>query len=608
MTYSFKNIFRLSSLSIIALAVLLVGVRPASALSEVPVKDEELIKVANDILEEVTKTSEEQQRATANQIFAWRTSYQDADLKKEIVDLFSEKIIGYVQRPGVSFVENWRSYLENAAYQGAKQEIRRIRAGRDFCFKERILAIIERSIDNPDDLAEAETVDRPDDDCTLDNANGTSLQSFKDGGLSGVGVNGSGGFSAARSASSPHKNFVTLLTHYQERVDSAAVISQRAAENEALSGGGFLSTKESGTRPDDPSALITTPGSILQGIAQDAIIADLTFIAGQGRVTKDLLASIGDSFIVKLTDEDTNGLAGLDVCAHLKSRVARSNQSKQSDRGDRQSAALEDEDCSLLLRGAGTLSEGNAATVNDGKTDNLPPDNNNTLVAKINSLLATRTAADTIFKQKIRAATERYDRFNTGSATAPLLDPARKCSPTRYGRPIRRGEPTQGQVNRNNLLMPAGASEEATGQQSFTRANGTNGWRACMTQAQFDTYGAGLDKLALDRSVNRDAIKTLTAFRRDAKSLVKTDPDFEAQLAEKLAEFNTLGLKSSDSTPKCESSLSDSPNHYEPNTGSYDASSNSWEPPCYEYAFDGADATQTKSAIDAVEVSDLDEE
>lgn len=559
------------------MAALLLGhaVPYTYAANEVPVNDAELIDAANDILDQVTKAASEQSKATANQLYAWRNTFKVSDLKKEIVDLFSEKILGYAQRPGVSFVDNWQAYLETAAYKGALNEINNINKGPDFCFKARLVAQLNKELNDPDNASPIVDTNTPDTDCVLQDGSATNLQSFKD--------DFAGGYQAAEEALKSKNRYTTVYMTYHRRVEAAATLAQRAAEDEALAGGGFLSVKDPNSAADDPAAHIITPGSIVQGLALEAASADLKLAMELDQVN-GFLDTIGDSFITLLTDEKTGGLAGLDVCQHLKNRVKRANNAaSNSDSADsnedanaggaNQNTALDSTDCKDLIRAAGTVSATNASANSSRSDGTITADAS--LLGKIDRIISLRKGAKTIIKRRLEQLHASLNLFDDPNQANYTLNSAFECRPDFYGRKRRTGEPTQAQIRSGAKTMPAGASEVDTGKR-FRDGK----FRACLTQAGFAAKVADYNDLLTRSKDNADALERMVGFRRIVVGVKPNTPTYKADIARLTEQFNT---RADNSNTACAATITES----------------SWSTPptaaqiCYDFAFDEADAQFT---------------
>ncbi len=598
------------------------------AANEVPVHDADLINTAKQQLKQESKTASEQQKATDNQLLAWHNTFKVELLKKEILDIFSEKIIGYIQNgyggddqnPGPLFVTNWMTYLQVAEAKGRENEIKKIQNeanNQHFCFSEQVIKLLR----NPD----AHVTDE-DSNCLLSNGDQTPLSTAQDeNSLYAESCTtgpqptcGSPYDTAIGAFFLPDKSLNNNNTDatkayyeqdlndtfaiYKERVDKAAELAQRAAEDEAIASGGFLSTKDIHGKsdplghqiiPDDPSnpdAIITTPGIVNAHLAQQAAGLDLQYILAAQNFDKDALQIIGDSFLYELSNVDSAGLTNLNLCAHAQARENR-------DAAANKTTATQI-DCDTFDKEHPVASSGSTNGVTDGKTDASAPDNASELIAKVNELINGRGVAANAFKEAIKGADEHKALFDDGTghlrksnnSNLPFDGAGANCRANYYGRLPVKGEPSFATTPPHTV--PSGASEVDLHKRYYKRSSGTYTFLDCMTEDDFDHYSDFVEEVTAAQATNKKAIDRLTAFRDDIQALVPTDEDYPAQVAEKTAEFKALSVLVNSAMESCDSTAAGS---YDPGVGGYDSSSKTWTGACYEYAFSAGDADHTEN-------------
>ncbi len=539
MTFRPSTVNRILLLPILMVVILTAGSQLAAAANEVPVHDADLIDTAKKQLEQETDTAEQQLKATNNQLKAWRNTFEVARLKEEILDIFSEKILAYTQdayssdgkSPGPIFVTNWIQYLQTAQAKGRENAIKKIEFSLNtsyFCFAPQVITLLRNPI---------ATVPPNDPNCILSNINETHFDNTLNKKLLYTDDPASCTTDSVPVCKAPYEEVISGIylpdntlsapagkAYYRqslnatyaalkEYVDSMGTLAQRAAEDEAIASGGFLSTKNvynkkdalgNAITPDDPAnpdAIITTPGSVIAHLTQQAAGLDLEYIANADQLDKDALQIIADSFVTELTKQNSVGLTNLDICAHAQARanrVAKANDTEP-----------EQIDCSAYNKHEAAASAGATNGVTNGKTDAEVPDTANELIAKVTSLINNRGVSANLFDETIRAAADFIARFTKAGG----LDPDRECRTS---------------------------AEISSHTRRFRKGDGSFAYRTCMTQEEFNNYNDFQTKLEDDRRANADKTQELTSFRSDVQSLNQNDPDYASQVSNKIAQLDSI--------------------------------------------------------------------
>jgi len=273
-----------------------------SVISQSP----DILGVLSDILAANNVTAAATTAETNQSIFEWSQQVILEVLKKRLLDEMVDDVIQWIQNgDDPRFVTDWEEFLKdagNAAVGDFAQEL-----GLGFLCQP-FSTQLQAALFPVERFSNAIS-------CTLDDivANVENFYTdFEEGGWIGY-----------HSAWEPQNNFFGAYSIAYREKFNRAVSAQAAASSEAQAGDGFLSTKscdesplrstpdidDDGT-PGDYNCQITTPGSIVGDLVEDAVGVDFDYIVN-ARDLKAYVAAITNALINRLIREGIGGLSGL---------------------------------------------------------------------------------------------------------------------------------------------------------------------------------------------------------------------------------------------------------------------------------------------------------
>ena len=217
-------------------------------------------------------------------------------LKKRILDMMVDQVINWINGGGKpQFVSDWQGLVEDAANQAAGDFVKELGAGflcRPFSLKLQIALLPVRKFNQRAD-------------CTLDDIV-RNIDNFYNDFLTGGWI----GYSRAWE---PQNNFLGIyLMSADERITRMSDAAN-AAVNEAISGGGFLSTKKcqkDAQGRDIPSTcVVTTPGKTIGDTLSKAVGSDIDFIVNANELS-EYIGAIADAAINRMVVSGVNGILG----------------------------------------------------------------------------------------------------------------------------------------------------------------------------------------------------------------------------------------------------------------------------------------------------------
>ncbi|MDP3881031.1 MAG: hypothetical protein Q8Q32_02525 [bacterium] len=235
-----------------------------------------------------------------------------ATLKRQLLNRISDDIINWINGGGEPrFVTDWEGFLNDAVGLATGAVIQELGFG-FLCSPFSTQLQLNVAASQRRDFRSAIT-------CTLDDIV-KNIENFY--------YNfESGGWIGFYEAWQPQNNFFGSYLITQEELNRRAASASKAAQNEALAGGGVLSTKSCEERGDtsnpasgpdidgdkkygDFNCKITTPGSIVQGLLEKVLSIDIDLIL-QSEQLPDYVANIANALINRIIREGVNGLRGL---------------------------------------------------------------------------------------------------------------------------------------------------------------------------------------------------------------------------------------------------------------------------------------------------------
>ncbi len=224
-------------------------------------------------------TAAQQYSSTFQQFYEWEQSFALSALKANLTQGLQDKIFKYVSGGGdkPKFVTDWKSYAEKARTSGVAEATNKLSSsGACSSFSQKLFTSIGAT--------EAGSGD----------GEGILKCDFPAGKIEEITSDPSkGGWADYLKLTKPQNNLVgaTLLAHDVQQ--KAADEAEKAATNEAIAGGGYLSAKDSGGK-------ISTPGSTLKDLTSKALGADFDLIANADQL-QNIIGSISGSVINNLS-------------------------------------------------------------------------------------------------------------------------------------------------------------------------------------------------------------------------------------------------------------------------------------------------------------------
>lgn len=221
-------------------------------------------------------------------VFEWAQTFVLAELRKRILDMIVDQIIQWVQGGGEpKFVTDWRGFLEDVG-QAAVGDLTQFLGLGFLC--QPFNTQVQLALRQPPRFAEQVS-------CTLDQIVGNIENFFSDF--------RNGGFIAYQTLWQPQNNFYGLTLLAWDAKEKEIAARTEAARNEALAGGGFLSTKNT-------AGQITTPGSIIGATVAKAVGSDIDYIVNAEQLGA-YVSAIADALVNRLIRGGVDGLRGLNT-------------------------------------------------------------------------------------------------------------------------------------------------------------------------------------------------------------------------------------------------------------------------------------------------------
>lgn len=255
--------------------------------------------------------------ATANIAGQQKLEYVEgfalAALRRQLINRVVDDIINWINGGGEPrFVTDWEGFLSDAAGLATGAAIQELGLGflcSPFSAQVQIAVAATAQRQNFSNILS----------CTLDDIVG-NIENFYNN-------FSSGGWIGYYEAWQPQNNFFGSYLIAQEEVNRRAFEAREASRNEAIAGGGILSTKRCKERGDtsnpasgpdidgdglygDYDCEITTPGSIIQDLLGKALGVDIDLILKSEQLP-DYVANIANALINRIIREGVNGLRGL---------------------------------------------------------------------------------------------------------------------------------------------------------------------------------------------------------------------------------------------------------------------------------------------------------
>lgn len=251
-----------------------------------------------------------------HELYKWAQEFVLETLKKRALDLMVDQIVNWIQGEGdPKFVTDWQGFLKEASDVALGELAVRV-AGAGICepFRESLLNNLR--VPDPEQFSDGDLYGSSI-TCTLDEIVDNIEGFYEDF--------SNGGWAAYSESLKPQNDPVALLVFTQTAKFQTIASAQRAAELEALSGNGFLSTKTCFEKPNSDSpdldgdkvkgdvastCRITTPGATIGDLVGKAVGADIDYIVNAEQLAA-YMAAIADALWNRLVEGGVSGLAGL---------------------------------------------------------------------------------------------------------------------------------------------------------------------------------------------------------------------------------------------------------------------------------------------------------
>ena len=235
-------------------------------------------------------TAVEQAAGTGQDFYEWGESFVKAIMMKKFLDMLVDQIIQWIQGGGKpQFVTDWRGFLEDAGNQITGEFVQELGLGflcSPFSLQVQLALLPIGKFDR-----QAE--------CTLDEIVTNIDNFFLDF--------RNGGWIAYTTSLQPRNNFFGAVLLAEADLDRRRGNAEIAAQNEAIAGAGFLSTKK--CDDNGKNCVLTTPGSTIGGLAVKALGSEIDYIVNADQL-EDYAAAIADAAINRLITEGVDGLRG----------------------------------------------------------------------------------------------------------------------------------------------------------------------------------------------------------------------------------------------------------------------------------------------------------
>ena len=268
----------------------------AAAAANVPIFSQQLTAIGNALSEvagntEAGKTIEGDQTIKEGIIHTLKIISQL--LAKRILDMVVDDVVRWIQNgKEPRFVTDWEKFQDDAINQGVGEVTQALGAGflcSPFSFDVRF------ALENVT-FAQKAT-------CTLDQITG-NIEGFYDNFSEG------GWLAYSEAWSSPQNNYYGMVLLAQQEASKRSAAKVSAAVNEAISGQGFLSVRDSAKK------LIMLPGSAAGGLLKDSLgtpIRILEEVVGGGDTIQAYVDAIATAAINRLMKEGLSSLGAVAV-------------------------------------------------------------------------------------------------------------------------------------------------------------------------------------------------------------------------------------------------------------------------------------------------------
>ena len=246
---------------------------PTKAEASVPVFETNASIIASNLQTAATTFSD-----LGQNLYEWAFTFVISTLKKQLLDVIVDQIIGYIQGGGKpQFVTDWKSFLADAG-QGAVGEFAQS-IGAGFLCAPFSLQVQINLLPVPKFSQKAQ--------CTLDQIVGNIqafYNDFRAGGWIGYGT-----------AWEPQNNYFGALLMTTFEAERRRGIAESTAYAEAMAGGGFKSAR-------DKNGNIVTPGSTLNSLTSKAVESDIDYILSADQLS-DYASAIASALFNRVLQE-----------------------------------------------------------------------------------------------------------------------------------------------------------------------------------------------------------------------------------------------------------------------------------------------------------------
>ncbi len=256
------------------------GEAAAEQAQTVPAKDALTAKQA-------ARAAAEAAAAKDQTFWEWAEEFVRTVLQKAILDVVVDQIITYIQGGGKpQFVTDWQGFLEDAGQRAAGEFVKSLGAG-FLCDPFSLQLQIGFSTFEKKFATEA--------DCTLDDIV-DNIDNFTDDFRTG-------GWVAYGESWKVQNNFLGSLITAQKELGHKTEAAALAKLNEAVSGGGFLSSKKcTKDAQGKEKCKLVTPGKTLGDLTSKALGSDIDFLLNAEQLG-DYVAAIVDALLNRVIEE-----------------------------------------------------------------------------------------------------------------------------------------------------------------------------------------------------------------------------------------------------------------------------------------------------------------
>jgi len=226
---------------IIALTIIGAVALPTDAKAQVPIWEENVA-----VIESGLTTALSTAKDLVQNLYEWAQALLGERLRRQLLNMLVDQMVGFINDGELRVVSDWEDFLYDAGVDASEQFANQV-AGADLCpeFAPHLRAALGATgaTGSPGGLLDCTKTPYPP---------------------------GTTGLGAFYDSLEPENSFISSYVMAKNAQMNAKAAAEHAAELEAVTGGGFLSDKQSG--------IIVTPGSVIKDLASKSLGSEIDYV------------------------------------------------------------------------------------------------------------------------------------------------------------------------------------------------------------------------------------------------------------------------------------------------------------------------------------------